>query len=64
MSAGQTKGEPEIPGHQRADALESLLELCAHLLREDKLNELSGVLKPFGEEAVSSRETAIWLRKA
>ncbi|KAI4348728.1 hypothetical protein L6164_009415 [Bauhinia variegata] len=52
------------PGHQRADALESLLELCAQLLKQDKLEELAGVLKPFGGEAVSSRETAIWLTKS
>jgi NIMA (never in mitosis gene a)-related kinase 1/4/5 len=56
--------ELDSPCHQRADALESLLELCAQLLKQDKLEELAGVLRPFGKEAVSSRETAIWLKKS
>ncbi|KAL8055457.1 hypothetical protein ABFX02_04G057400 [Erythranthe guttata] len=48
----------------KAQAMESLLELCAQLLKRQRLEELAGILKPFGEEeAVSSRETAIWLTK-
>lgn len=51
-------------GDEKAEAMESLLELCAQLLKRERFEELAGVLKPFGEEeVVSSRETAIWLTK-
>ncbi|WRX24538.1 Protein kinase domain - like 10 [Theobroma cacao] len=64
LSGDEIRSVWENPSQQRADALESLLELCARLLKQDKLDELAGVLRPFGEEVVSSRETAIWLTKS
>ncbi|CAH8356768.1 unnamed protein product [Eruca vesicaria subsp. sativa] len=48
---------------ERADALERLLEKCAGLVKQEKYEELAGLLTPFGEDGVSARDTAIWFAK-
>jgi hypothetical protein len=61
----ETRIEWDHQTWQRAKGLESLQEICSDLLKQERLEELAGVLRPFGEEeAVSSRETAIWLTQS
>ena len=43
--------------------MEGVLELSAQLLEQKRFDELATVLKPFGRDKVSFKETTMWLAK-
>lgn len=51
--------EWKILSQKRLDVLETFFEVCARLIKQDKLDELACALKPFSED-VSSREMTTW----
>ncbi|KAM3220650.1 hypothetical protein P3L10_019918 [Capsicum annuum] len=48
LASKEDKDDWGNPTEQRAEALESLLEVCARLLKQEKIAELAGVLKHSG----------------
>ncbi|XP_047259580.1 serine/threonine-protein kinase Nek6-like [Capsicum annuum] len=54
LASKEDKDDWGNPTEQRAEALESLLDVCVRLLKKEKIDELAGVLQPFGDDGMSS----------
>ncbi|XP_047267516.1 serine/threonine-protein kinase Nek6-like [Capsicum annuum] len=64
LASKEDKDDWGNPTEQRVEALYSPLEVCVCLLKQEKIDELAGVLKPFRDDGMSFRETTIWLTKS